>query len=67
MADTTEEKPLTQSGICKEVWELYETDQAEFKKRVSEHFTLGYPGWTVVKTTYSKRIVWLRDDRRKDG
>lgn len=65
MADTTEEKLLLQSGICKEVWELYETDPAEFKRRVIEHFERGYPGWTVVKTTFSTKRIWLRDDRNK--
>lgn len=65
MADTTEDTILLQSGICREVWDLYQTDPEEFKKRVTAHFVLGYPGWTVVKTTYSKRIVWLRDDRNK--
>lgn len=63
MSDMIDDKPLLQSGICKEVWELYERDQAEFKKRVIAHFALGYPGWTVVKTTFSTKRIWLRDDR----
>jgi hypothetical protein len=61
-----EEAPLTQSGIAEHVWAFYHTDQAEFMKLVTEYFALGYPGWRVVKANYKRRIIWIRDDRRKN-
>lgn len=55
--------PLTRSGVGERMWDLYNSDQEAFKREVRDYFTLGYPGWTVVKANYQQRIIWLRDDR----
>ncbi|GBG09481.1 hypothetical protein PAT3040_04127 [Paenibacillus agaridevorans] len=55
--------PLCQSGVGERIWALYHADPKEFKREVREYFERGYPGWTVVKTNYARRIIWIRDDR----
>lgn len=54
---------LVQSMVSKEIWNLYETDKREFKRRVQAYFALGLPHYEVVKINPSKRIVWLRSKK----
>lgn len=63
MSDLLETKPLLQSGVSKELWELYETDRKAFTAGVREHFRNGYPGWKIVKVDVEKRRIYLRDER----
>lgn len=55
--------PLTRSGVSKRIWDLIDTDPAEFKKEVIAYFASSYPGFTVVRAKYPE--IYLRDDRRQ--
>jgi hypothetical protein len=56
---------LCQSGVGPRIWDLYETDQPAFRKEVVDYFKRGMPGWKPVKINFAKRIIWLRDERKK--
>lgn len=56
-------KPLTQSGVSERLWAIAGDDMDEFERRVKDYFALGYPGFTVEKYDFERRIIWLRDDR----
>jgi len=56
---------LCQSGVSQEIWDLLETDKAEFTRRVKAYFALGFPHYEVVKYNRAKRIIWLR--RKNSG
>jgi hypothetical protein len=55
--------PLLQSCISEHIWQLMNTNPAEFKLRVKDYFAEGYPGWTVTKINYATRTIYLKDDR----
>ena len=57
------DKRLTQSGVSERIWLLAGDDLEEFNREVQRYFALAYPGFTPVKYSFERRIIWLRDDR----
>lgn len=56
---------LTRSGVSEHIWTLYHTNSTRFKKEVTDYFARAYPGWKVVRAIYDKRIILIRDERKK--
>lgn len=60
-----EDEVQMRSGVSAEIWDLFDKDLPEFKRRVESYFAKAYPGWKVVRASPATRTIWLKDERRK--
>lgn len=58
--------PLCRSNVGESIWSLYQDSPVAFKQAVREYFELRMPNWTVVSVNFQHRVIWLRDDRRRN-
>ncbi|GIP61154.1 hypothetical protein J15TS10_49680 [Paenibacillus woosongensis] len=56
--------PLLKSSVGDTIWQLRSQNENLFRQRLIDYFSLGYPGWSIVKVEYP--LIYLRDDRRTE-
>lgn len=56
--------PLLKSSVGDSIWQLRSQNEKLFRQSLIDYFSLGYPGWSIVKVEYP--LIYLRDDRRTE-